>query len=420
MGPPDMSGAHDTSDVPDMVLHDICVPRALLSDPVAFGGTRAGDVLRGDLQIVNGRARRMTAAPAGPAPRLLLPALVEAHCHLDKCHSLHRMGHVGGDLSQAIAAQKEDKVNWTADDLYQRMGKGLAELASAGCRAVRSHIDWGLEPEPPLAWTVLNEMARDHPLTLQTAALTSIDQLAEEDFCTKAAMSISQTQGGVLGAFVLHHDPDKIRRGLRHAFSAAERFGLPLDFHVDEGLGAYNGLEAICDAALATRFQGPILCGHAVSLADRHGDDLERVTDKLLAAGVYVCALPTTNLYLQGRRAGTPNRRGITRLRELDKAGVPVVLASDNVADAFCPVGQHDPRAALHLGVLAAHLDPPMGHWLRTITRNAAAALGLAAPCIEAAPLEDLRLCDVPSTGACVASHTPLYPLPLSSEAFEL
>lgn len=393
------------------VLQDVLVPRTLLRQPDTFGGVIIDDCLRGDFHCGDGQPRRLEPATQTDSPRLLLPALTEAHCHLDKCHSVARLGSVGGDLTQAISAQAKDKANWTRDDLTRRMMRGLTELHNSGCTAVRSHIDWGNVPTPPLAWSILQDLGTEHSLRLQTAALTGIPQLADPVFCNETAKHIAQAHSGVLGAFVLHHDPSDIQAGLKNVFDAADRYALPLDFHVDEGLGSYNGLEAICDAAIAARFEGPVLCGHAVSLIDRDAEDLARITDKLLEARIHICALPTTNLYLQGRRQGTPDRRGLTRLLELNAAGVPIIVASDNVADAFCPVGQHDPRAALHLAVLAAHLDPPMGNWLPAITVNAATGIGLDPPYIEDVPFDDLRLCAVPSTAAFVSTQTPLTPI---------
>lgn len=406
------------------VLRDIIVPISVLRNPEVFGQQREGDCLRGDLRIVNGLAVQLAPAARSDRPRMLIPALTEAHCHLDKCHSVWRMGQVGGDLAAAIRAQAEDKINWTAADLSARMSRGLNELATAGCQGVRSHIDWGNTPEPPRAWSVLQNVAMDHQtITLQAAALAGIAQLADRAFCLEVAQHVSQHGGGVLGAFVLHHDASDIGKGLTEVFAAAERYGLALDFHVDEGLGPYNGLEAICDAALKTGFEGPILCGHAVSLIDQQGDDLARIIDKLLAARISICALPTTNLYLldrQDRGDGTPDRRGLTRLRELHAAGVPVVVGSDNVADAFCPMGHHDPRAALHLACLAAHLDPPMGDWLPAITINAAQALGVEPPFIETTPMRNLRLCAVDTTAHLIAGRAPLMPIDLGEDAARL
>lgn len=399
------------------VLRNVLIPRALLRRPEAFGGAPADDCLRGDFYFSESKASRLEPAQHSDSPRMLLPALTEAHCHLDKCHSISRLGSVGGDLTQAIAAQTEDKINWTQDDLARRMARGLAELKTAGCSAVRSHIDWGHTPAPPLAWSILQDLSTDQNFTVQTAALTGIPQLADPAFCNEIVKHIARARGGVLGAFVLHHELTDIDAGLRNIFAAADQYALALDFHVDEGLGSYNGLEAICDAAIAARFKGPILCGHAVSLIDRDAEDLARLSDKLVRAGIHICALPTTNLYLQGRRQGTPDRRGLTRLRELDEAGVPIIVASDNVADAFCPVGQHDPRAALHLAVLAAHLDPPMGTWLPAITVNAATGIGLDPPYVDDAPIEALRLCEVTSTAEFIRTQTPLTPIhPLYEE----
>ncbi len=393
----------------ERVIEDILVPMSLLRAPDQFGQSRDKDCLRGNLIVKDGHPTALIPAPPGPEPRILLPALYEAHCHLDKCHSLSRLDAVGGNLSAALDAQRRDKTHWTAKDLRDRMSLGLTELAAAGCTAVRSHIDWGESAAPPLAWSIVRELAEDRPeIAFQPAALTAISFLADRANCMATAKHIAAKPSGVLGSFVLHHDAADVLAGLANAFSAADRFGLALDFHVDEGLGPYNGLDAICDAALAADFSGPILCGHAVSLIDRTGPDLARLIDKLLRASISICALPTTNLYLQGRTDGTPDRRGITRLCELHAAGVPIVVGSDNVADAFCPMGQHDPRAALHLAALTAHLDPPMGDWLPAITLNPARAMGLDVPYVEGTPLENLRLCRAANTADLVAGRTPL------------
>ena len=395
------------------VLRDILVPREVVRDSVRFGGTAAGECLRGDLTFTPDGTCRLAKSTPTDAPRMVIPAPVEAHCHLDKCHSGPRLGPVGGDLSAAINAQMADKKNWTEEDLRRRMRRGLDDLMQAGCRQVRSHIDWGDDAAPPLAWHVLRETAADMPeMNIQLSPLTGIDQFADREFCFKVARHAAETPGGVLGSFVLHHE--QTQAGLRNIFDAAQEYDLPVDFHVDEGLGDFHGVEHVCDAAITAGFDGPIMCGHAVALIDKAPSDLERITDKLVQTGATVCALPTTNLYLQGRRHGTPDRRGLTRLLELHAAGVPIVVASDNVDDAFCPVGQHDPRAALHLAMLAAHLDPPAAQWLPAITTHAAAALGTDPQYVDTAPASALRICAVATTADLIAGRAPLLPLSLS------
>ncbi|WP_300034443.1 amidohydrolase family protein [uncultured Roseobacter sp.] len=371
------------------------VPVSLLSDPEAFGGTVEGDLRAGTLLVRDGRAVGLENPGAHqPVSRIVMPRLTEAHVHLDKCHTVHRMDAVGGDLAAALAAQREDKANWTGDDLQARIRRGLDELARAGCGAVRSHIDWAAgtdTSDAPLAWEVicaLKDSAQDQGILLQPAALTGIDEMARGDQAMAVARRVSR-DGGVLGSFLLAHE--NRQAGLRALFRAADRFGLALDFHVDEGLDAsLNGLEMVADLALEMRFEGPLLCGHACSLASKAPGDVTRIADKLQRAGIAVAALPSTNLYLQGRRSGTPDRRGLTLLHELAKQGVETLVGTDNVRDAFCPVGRHDPVSTLSLAVLAGHLDPPFGRHLPMITTTARKAMGLAPLRIDGAACADL------------------------------
>ena len=387
-------------------MSDVLVPKALLRSPETFGGMPIGDCLRGAPVVHNGRLIALGQATRG-VTGVVMPPLAEAHCHLDKCHTIERLGTVGGDLLQAIAAQLKDKENWSDTDIWDRAARGLSEARAAGCTALRTHIDWGDDPQMPNAWRLITDLASNIDITMQCAALTGIDQMADGAFAQAVASQVARDKG-VLGSFILGHE--HTQEGLGRCFAMADRFGLALDFHVDEGLGSFNGLEAIADAARVSRFEGPILCGHAVSLMNRAPEDFKRIADKLAAANISICALPTTNLYLQGRTGGTPDRRGITRLRELQEAGVRIVIGSDNVGDAFCPTGAHDPMQALYIGSLSGHLDPPMGRWLTTITTNARAAMGLPESYIDDLPISDLRLYPVSTLADLVAGRAPFTP----------
>ena len=97
-------------------------------------------------------------------------------------------------------------------------------------------------------------------------------------------------------------------------------------------------------------------------------------------------------------------------MRELSEAGVPVAFGSDNVADAFCPVGRLDPMHALALAVVTAHLDPPFGPWLRTVTTSARRAIGLDPQPVDRARAADLMVVDAFHTSDAVrgASRLPL------------
>lgn len=298
----------------------------------------------------------------------------------------------------SIAAQARDKAGWTEADLRARAERGLAELQAAGCAHARSHVDWGTEADPAAlspAWPVLVDLARDWAgrIALQPAALVDVPVLADPVLAEAVARRVAQ-DGGVLGLFLSLQEGRA--EAVARAFEMAERFGLMLDFHVDEGLDpGLDGLSLIADEALRRGHQGPVLCGHASSLINLSGAARARLIDKVARAGLSVVSLPTTNLYLQGRRPGeTPDRRGITRLHELAAAGVTVALGNDNVHDAFFPLGGHDPLALLAFAVPALHFDPPFDRWLPLVSTQAARAMGAGPMPIDRAGLSDLMLAE--------------------------
>lgn len=386
---------------PTTSLGNVCVPISLVRDASRFGGVVLGDSLVGRLVIRDGFVERLEPQEDIDVRSVVLPRLTECHVHLDKCHTIDRLFDVGGDLQSAIEAQARDRDTWTAEDIRVRARKGLSELAKAGCGAVRSHVDWSASDEvtkAPASWHILNELGQEPscPVDLQVAPLTNVSDFLDVQTADALAQIIASS-GGVLGVYVL----DQMDRhlGIENVFRVAEKYGLALDFHVDEGLSAgLDGLEIIADVANAMGFEGPILCGHCCSLMNVDGDALTRLLDKVARAKITIASLPTSNLYLQGRTGGTPDRRGLTRIHELIAAGVNVAIGTDNVRDAFCPVGKHDPVHSLSTAILAAQFNPPFGAYLPMITTNAQKALGLAPTYVDGAAIGDLLLFDATST----------------------
>jgi cytosine deaminase len=320
-------------------------------------------------------ARIATAEPMrGPPTQTVIPLPVEPHVHLDKAFTIARARADKPGLFGAIEAMAADKARWTAEDLRARITAGMEEAWEAGCRAIRSHIDW-TEPGPPLAWDIAAEVAQawQGRMPLIRASLSGIDLLGDPDIGSGIAARVAQ-DGQVLGAFIYRH-PDLDRR-IPFVFDLAERHGLRLDFHVDEGLEVEaQGLDLIVREAARRGMGDRVLCGHACSLAVR--PDADRAMAALAASGIALTVMPTTNLYLQDMTPGrSPRLRGLAPAQDLRAAGVPVALGTDNVCDPFYPLGVHDPLESLRLALPAAHLAP--ADWLDAITATPARALGLA------------------------------------------
>jgi cytosine/creatinine deaminase len=181
--------------------------------------------------------------------------------------------------------------------------------------------------------------------------------------------------GGILGAVVID-DPEP---NLERVFSLARDHDLDLDFHADETDNPNsNGLEAIAKATMRFGWQGRVAAGHCCSLACRPAADAERTIAHVAAAGIAIVSLPMCNMYLQDRQATecTPRWRGVTLLKELAAAGVPVAIASDNRRDPFYAYGDLDPIEVFAQAVRIAQLDNPLGGWARAVTATPASVMG--------------------------------------------
>ena len=95
-------------------------------------------------------------------------------------------------------------------------------------------------------------------------------------------------------------------------------------------------------------------------------------------AGLSVVSLPMCNMFLQDRAAGrTPRWRGVTALHELKRAGVRVMIASDNTRDPFYPYGDLDMMETWREGTRILHLDYPFADWAPAVAAAPAEAMGL-------------------------------------------
>jgi cytosine deaminase len=80
-----------------------------------------------------------------------------------------------------------------------------------------------------------------------------------------------------------------------------------------------------------------------------------------------------------GRRDERNVRRGLTPIRRLLEAGIPVALASNNIRNPFTPIGTADLAHLAFVGAVAAHMGTPelMRALVATVTTHPARILNL-------------------------------------------
>ena len=388
-----MSGPALTS-LPEgpFVLRNVSVPAAFCDAGLLPADAKG--VVQADLGVSGGR---LTAPnPDWPVVEagghLALPPFVDAHTHLDKAYTVGRTGLGDGTLMGAIRVLMGDEPQWTAEDLSARMRRGAARALSYGTGVMRTHLDTMSLPDETQSWDVFADVqaAFAGSLTLQPVALAAVERAELPDFEQRCAQ-VSR-RGGVLGAFIA---PGVVpRSAILALLQGATRYGLDVDFHVGENLVPGDpALRAIADCIIETGFEGRVVAGHCCSLSLLEGGTLSRELDRVAEAGIHVIALPTSNTFLQDRRAeDSPRRRGIAPLRELMAAGVPVSTASDNVQDAFFPFGDFDMVDVLRTIVLGCHLDGDLEGAIDLGLRGGAQAMGQTAGRLALSGPADLTL----------------------------
>jgi cytosine/creatinine deaminase len=316
----------------------------------------------------------------------LASAFVDPHTHLDKGDLLAMGLPQHRRLFDAIDAVRADYALWTADELHARASFALQTARAHGVRALNTYADWpavagAVDPGVPLAsWAVL-EGLRDAwrgRIDLTITSLVTIDAFADPAVGTAIARRLAASQG-ILGVFVYPapHVPALIPR----VFELAERWDLPVDFHVDEHLvPAVANLPTVVAEAHRRGWGSRTVCGHNCVLQTLPVDGRDRLLDAVAAAGCTLVALPATNLHLQDSAQQppwtTPRLRGLLPVHEARQRGIAVAFGADNHRDPFFPAGDLDPLQTLALAASVGQLDDPAFHWADAITTVPARALG--------------------------------------------
>ena len=336
---------------------------------------------RGNVRVVGDQVAAVGDVDAEPgddvvdlAGCVLLPGLVEPHVHLDKAFTSGRGAPGTGDLPSAIAEWTGLRERLSAEDFARRARRAALTYLGNGATTIRTHTDVGAAigvTAFEAIRTVRDELAGVVDIEIVATANVPLAGLAGRDNLSALRHAIDAGADLVGGAPWLDPDPTAACDLL---FDLAASAGLPVDLHVDETTDpAADTLSFLVDL-VGRGFPHRVTASHVVSLASRPRTSRQRIADGLAEAGIAVITLPQTNLWLQGRKAGSRARRGLTAVAELRAAGVTVAAGADNIRDPFNPLGRADPLETASLLAAAAHLPPPQA--LAAVSTDGWTALG--------------------------------------------
>jgi cytosine deaminase len=293
--------------------------------------------------------------------RVLLPAFVNAHAHLDKAFlpwtSTDEVTYEGGVLSGRML---EAKRRFTVDDVKERAGKALRWAIESGTTAMRTHID--VDPSAGLVGVrAILELKREFAsvIEIQTVAFAQEGLVGQPE--TIALMEEACAMGVDLVGGKPSADEDR-RAHIDLVVELARRHDRGIDLHVDTDIdrdyGAnveqFQGVDYPADLEAYHLARRALETGHRRGICASHLCALDALDPALGAnviallkrAGVAVISCPMSNLFLEGLGDPRDTRRGITRVRDLLRGGVTTAYGTDNFGDAFNLFGT--PDMALH------------------------------------------------------------------------
>ncbi len=320
-----------------------------------------------------------TAERIDGAGRMILPALVDGHIHLDKTLiGLPFIPHIPGEtVAKRIAAERELR-RTVALPVTARGGALIEKIAALGTVAVRSHVDIDTEIGLKGLEQVLSlRQSHGHLIDIEIVAFPQSGIMRDPgtaDLLHEAVANGADLVGGLDPAGI----DDDINGHLDAVFAVAEKHNAGVDLHLHDGgaLGAFE-LRQIAGRAIAASLQGRVSVSHAFCLGELDDADFGRTTELLARAEISIM----TN---------GPGPVPMPPVKRLAEAGVRVFVGSDNIRDAWSPFGNGDliERAGIICDRQDFRADDDLELAFALVTQASGAVLGRAEPLAPGAPAD--------------------------------
>ena len=153
-----------------------------------------------------------------------------------------------------------------------------------------------------------------------------------------------------------------------------------MDVHCDEIDDEQSRfLEVVATRALESGLKNKVTASHTTAMGSYNNAYTYKLFRLLKMSGINFVSNPLVNTHLQGRFDTYPKRRGITRVKELNEAGINVCFGHDDIFDPWYPMGTGNMLEVVHFGL---HVCQMMGYddineSLKFISTNSARTLNI-------------------------------------------
>lgn len=362
-----------------------------------------------DIGVRGGRiaAIEKTAAEKGEqevdaAGRLVTASFANPHIHVDKAFLAEKMDRSRPRLwDDALDETVPLKREYTPEQLMESGSRIVEMAASFGHTCLRAFVDVdtiaGLRPVEA-ALEVKKKYAE--VMNIRVCAFPQEAILRDpgtEDLLVRAMEMGADDVGGLPW---IEWSDESMRKHIDIVFDIANRFRRDIHMLIDNNNDPTSrSIEFLADKVIRDGFDGRVTAGHVEALCVYDDVHATRVIRMIREAGIHIVSNPHISLSGRGRLNAQPILRGLTRVKELLEAGVPVSCGQDDVMDPFYNFGKMD---QLEVGLFMAHAahltsSAELETVYDMITVNAARAMGVDDLGIEVGNRADMIVLDTQS-----------------------
>lgn len=340
-----------------------------------------------NVEIVDGKFRTITQQPIHTEGHevieahgaLLLPPFIEPHIHLDTTLTAGEPEwNQSGTLFEGIQRWSQRKAFLSIEDVKTRAKKALQWQIAQGIQHVRTHVD---VTDPTLTalkalLEVKEELAPYVDIQLVAFPQEGILSYPNGTELLEEALKLgADVVGGIPHfEFTREYGVDS----MKIVFDLAEKYDRLVDIHCDEIDDEQSRfVEVVAKEAYERGMGKRTTASHTTAMGSYNDAYTYKLFRLLKMSDINFVSNPLVNIHLQGRFDTYPKRRGLTRVKELQEAGLNVCFGHDDIFDPWYPLGTGNMLQVLHMGIHASQL---MGYEqivnsIDLITKNSARTL---------------------------------------------
>lgn len=375
----------------------------------SIAGSRGEDGPQ-DISVVDGRVveRAVDGTVLHADGRVVVPAFVDAHVHLDKAYLLAAADAHGPGVSGvdgAISAMQEVRRTVSHEVVAAGARRGARALVENGVVAARAHVEIGSADGPGLL--ALHLQLRGELAGVLDLQLSAFPQNGLGPGVLSLMEEAIKDGVDVVGG--CPYVDDDQHQHLDEVFALADRHGRPLDLHLDFDDDPHGSMiHAVAERTRALGMAGRVTIGHVTKLAAMSVRDQDAALSELAEADIALVVMPATDLYLGG--GGEPGTRSLAPLERAAAAGVRVAVSNNNLHNAFSPYGNGSLLQAAWTAGLTRHMGSSADRrmLLDAVTHVPAGVLGRERHGTRPGDLADLVVLDTRDPEGIVLQTPPV------------